>query len=308
MKKVLFILGVIVIIGAAVFFSKQNSDTRIQKLEIAATTFPVYDIARNIAGEQAVVHLIVPPGTSPHAFDVSPQTIKKISGSDILFGLGLGVDDWIASVQHALPGVPFVTLERNITLKESAAEGHEQESEDEHEEHEEHGPTDPHYWLDPDNAKIMAATITEELSKIDPDHAAEYQVRKDAFVRRIEEKDKEWQARLTSFTKRDILTFHDAFYYFADHFNLRVVATYEPFAGKEPSPQYLAELHTIVKKYDIRTLFIEPQLSRSGLDAFAADVGAAIGVLDEMGGQEGKESYIALIDANVREVENALRK
>lgn len=311
MKKIVPIFGGLVAIAIVlvIIFVPKVAPPDNKKMEIAATTFPIYDIARTVAGPDALVHLIVPPGTSPHAFDVSAETIKNIGGSDVMLVSGHGVDDWIASLRHALPDVPVIVMDRNISLRSIVAQ-------DEHEEggHEEegvehgHGSIDPHYWLDPNNAKIMASTIADELKKIDPEHAGRYTERKDAFVQELEKQDAVWQARLQSFTKRDVLTFHDAFYYFADHFNLNVVATYEPFAGKEPSPQYLAELHHIVKEYDIRTLFIEPQLSRSGLDAFASDVGATIGVLDEMGGADGKESYIRLVDANVSEVEKALHQ
>lgn len=311
MKRFIFILLIGGIIGSGVVLMSMLSPNTVpvehKKIEVAATTFPIYDIARTVAGNDAVVHLIVPPGTSPHAFDVSAQTVKNISGSDILFMSGHGVDDWIASLQHALPDVPVVVTDRNISLRTAVSHDEHEEEAHEGEDEREHGPTDPHYWLDPDNAKIMAATIAEELIKIDPAHSEAYTNRKDVFIQELEKQDVVWQAQLASFQQRDILTFHDAFYYFAEHFDLHVVATYEPFVGKEPSPQYLAELHEIVKEHSIRTLFIEPQLSRSGLDAFAADVGATIGVLDEMGGADGKDSYMRLIDANVREVEKALR-
>ncbi len=310
MKKTLVLfLGVsIVLFGFFSFFPIEKKNTDNKKIRIAATTFPIYDIARIVAGDAGEVQLIVPPGTSPHSYDVSPETIRQMTGSDILFVSGHGIDDWIASVHYALPDVPAVVLDKNISLRASTEEEeHDAVSHDEevHEDH--HGPVDPHYWLNPDNAKIMAETIAVELGSIDPIHAGAFLDRKDAFVQELTLRDEQWQARLAPFTKRDILTFHDAFYYFADHFTLSVVATFEPFAGKEPSPQYLANLHEVVKEHDITVLFIEPQLARSGLEAFAADVGASIGVLDEMGGALGKESYIDLIDANVRAVEEALQ-
>lgn len=314
-KNGFIILGICfaIIAGATVFLSSKPAEQNNQVV-LAATVFPIYDIARNIAGGNADVKLIVPPGTSPHSFDISAQTVKNLQDADIVFHIGYGVDDWIASFQQAMPNIPVVGMDKGIILREAVRGEHEDEGErgdeENHEEEEEddhgHGAVDPHYWLDPDNAKIMARTIADELIRLDPSHAEAYTERKDQFIATLEAQDILWKHQLSGFTKRDILTFHDAFYYFAEHFDLNVVATYEPFVGKEPTPQYLAELHKEVKEHDIRVLFIEPQLSRSGLDAFAADVGAAVGVLDEMGGKDGKESYIDLIAANVREVEQAL--
>lgn len=301
MKKTGYIvLGVLaVIIGvAAVFLSPKDMPIENNRTIVAATIFPIYDIVRSIAGTDAEVKLIVPPGTSPHSFDISAETVKGLQDADVVFNIGHGVDDWMTSFQQAIPNVRVIGMDKGITLREAVR--------NEHEDEEEHGGVDPHYWLDPNNAKIMAVTITDELIRLDPSHQEAYTERKDQFITKLEAQDILWKNQLAEFTKRDILTFHDAFYYFANHFNLHVVATYEPFVGKEPSPQYLANLHGVVKEHNLRVLFIEPQLSRAGLDAFAADVGAAIGVLDEMGGKDGKESYIDLISANVREVEQAL--
>ena len=105
--------------------------------------------------------------------------------------------------------------------------------------------------------------------------------------------------------KQPIITFHDAFGYFSDHFGITVVATVEPFAGKEPTPQYLVELGNIIKELNVRYLFTEPQLSSRNIQAFASDNNLVVGVLDPIGGLQTRETYIELISFNVNALKDA---
>jgi len=109
------------------------------------------------------------------------------------------------------------------------------------------------------------------------------------------------------FKTKNIVVFHDAWGYFADHFGLTVVGTFEPFPGQEPTPQYLKELQVAVKDYNIKALFAEPQLSQDSIKTLAKDLGVDIKVLDPTGGVEGRMSYIEMMDFNVNNVYELLK-
>ena len=116
-----------------------------------------------------------------------------------------------------------------------------------------------------------------------------------------------WKEKLSDISSKNIVTFHDAFGYFADHFGLQIVATFEPFPGKEPTPSYLQALQEEITERQITTLFIEPQLSAAALQQFADDNNLTIGTLDPLGGTDERLSYIDMMHYNVKSIAEALQ-
>lgn len=312
MKHISIIVGIVVIgmmLGAGCTLSRQSAQVSDAPL-VAVTIFPLYDIARTIAGDEVDVQMIVPPGGSPHTFEPTPSTIRELQRASLFFHIGYGIDDWIARITESVPSARIVTVDRNIALRAHEDEHDDDDhDEDEHNDDEDehgHGSIDPHYWLSPTNAVHIAYTIADELSLIVPLHAELFVARADAFADVMREKDNEWQSRILTLPERDIMTFHDAFMYFADHFDLHVVATFEPFPGREPSPRYLQHLQTTIEEHGIRTVFMEPNFPRQSIESFARDNRLTLGVLDTMEGASGDLGYIDLMEANVSAVIEAL--
>lgn len=338
MKKQLLLaiiamVGGLSLIGAGCMGIGRNVDhsSSAETLKVAATIFPLYDIVRSVGGVDVEAVLITPPGASPHYFDASPALLKRLQGSDMIFQIGAELDDWVIDIAENVPGAEVVDMSHDVALRKSSNphvhEDEEHEDEHEHEEnvdhddemheHEDehgheaegeeahdhvHGEFDPHYWLDPMIASDMAMHIAGQLAQHDPDHAAEYTARANAFVAELAKKDTEWKSALSGVSRKELVTFHDAFSYFAEHFGLEVVATFEPFAGQEPTAQYLAELQEEVRSHEIKTLFLEPQLPAKTIEQFAKDNGLGIGTLDPVGGVDGRMSYIDLIDYNIHTI------
>jgi len=309
----LLIIFLVWLVSANTFSNRQQDQDSTETVKVAATIFPVYDIVRNVAGDMADVELILAQGASPHTFDPSPSTLTKLQGSRLIFAIGQGVDSWTLNIADNVPGSRIVELDQNIKLRASSDTHEEDKNEDgEHQDeehayeeagdHDAHGDFDPHYWLNPKNAIIIANSIVSELSNIDADNAAIYKANANAFIAKLNESDISWQQKFKDIPTRDIVTFHDSFFYFAAHFGLNVVATFEPFPGKEPAPSYLKELQEELAEYKIHTLFTEPQLSSGSLEQFAKDNNISIGVLDPLGGIDNRKSYIDLIDYNVQTV------
>jgi len=328
MKK-LIILGTVVLLALIVFVVIRNDTSTVeqenQKNVVATTIFPLYDITQQVAGDKFEVVLMLPPGASPHTFDPQPSLLKDLQGSQAFFAIGHGLDDWTTVVAESI-NAPIVTVDDDINLRESEEshkehvdeEGpeHEHELKDEHADvhkedtdaHEghDHGPVDPHYWLSLNNAKQITMNIANELSELDPENANTYITRAEAYVEKIVALEIETKDTTESILNKNIISLHDAWYYFAEDFELNLVGTFEPSAGKEPTPQYILSLQEEIADHDVLVLFIEPQLSQSSIKSFADDNNLGIAIIDPLGGVDGRNTYLELMRYNIYQVADAL--
>lgn len=269
---------------------------------IAATIFPLCDIARNISGDKLEVIEILPPGASPHTYDLTPQQARRLQGVALVFSIGHGLDDWTSAVVEILPDARRVTVDKGIELKASDDEA----DEGEHENHHEDDGVNPHYWLSVENAKAIARAIAEEVIALDAENEEYYTDNLTDYLAQLDDLKKEIESRLSGLRNRKMITFHDSWLYYADEFGLRVVASFEPFPGKQPTPRYLATLQKKAQEHNIRCLFSEPQLSTESVKQFVADMGLKLYVLDPLGGVGERQSYIDLMRYNTNVIAEAL--
>ena len=181
---------------------------------------------------------------------------------------------------------------------EGAKEGHDN---DEHAH--EHGPTDPHYWLSMDNGAQIARNITDDLTQRFPEHTDTFEANLDTYLQELAAADQEiTETMQQGVENRNLITLHDAWYYFANDYNLNIVGTFEPSAGREPTPQYLIRLTDALKEAGVTTIYSEPQIPTGSLDSFVQDNDLTIAELDPLGGVEGRESYIEMMKYNARTI------
>jgi ABC-type Zn uptake system ZnuABC Zn-binding protein ZnuA len=262
-------------------------------VKVAATIFPLYDIARSVAGSIAEVILVLPPGASPHTFEPTPASVRALSGAEVLFVIGHGLDDWAARLARGA-GVPHVvSVDAGIALRRTHAEARAR--------------VDPHYWLSAQHAKAMARTVAAELARRAPGRRAEIETSLATYLARLDATDAEVRGLLADLPTRKIATFHDAFGYFAAAYGLEVAAVFEPYAGLEPSPQFVVEFQRKVRASGVRVVFTEPQLSVEALRPIARDLGVTLAILDPLGGLPGRQGYVDLLRFNARAVVDATR-
>lgn len=274
-----------------------------EHIKVAATIFPLYDITRNVVGERGEVLVLLPAGASPHTYDVTPQQARQLQGVRVVFKVGHELDDWTDALIDIWPGVEAVVVDKGITPRLSGdSEEHEESAEHAHE----HEGMNPHYWLSVRNGEMIARNIAEEMIRIDPAHAGTYSANLERYLAELSDARREIDAHLSGLPDKRIVTFHDAWGYFADEFGLEVVATFEPFPGKQPTPRYLAELQRRVDELGVKVLFSEPQLSTETIAPFAKDLGLKLSILDPIGGIEGRDTYIELLRYNARAIAEAL--
>ncbi|MFA7314386.1 MAG: metal ABC transporter substrate-binding protein [Candidatus Magasanikbacteria bacterium] len=303
---ILFLSLTFFLSGCSVIQTNESAQNKVdsQKLKIVASIFPLYDLVKEIGGDKVDVNVILPPGASPHTFEVSTSQIKSLQGTKIFFVNGQSLDNWVKDITDSVPGAETYDLSQNVTLQRL------DESDPNHIPDPDQVDTtsyDPHYWLNLDNAILIAQAVSNKLSEFNPQNKGYYNINTQDFIEKLQTKDVEWKNKLSSLTNKNIVVFHDAWGYFADHFDLKIVGTFEPFPGQEPTAQYLKELQKTVKDDNIKTLFVEPQLSQDSIKTLASDLGVQIKTLDPLGGVDGRMSYIEMMDFNVNNIYELLK-
>jgi zinc transport system substrate-binding protein len=144
-----------------------------------------------------------------------------------------------------------------------------------------HGGKDPHIWLSPNNAIIMATNMKEALIKIDPANKEYYQQNTNELITELDDLKKEIDAQLNSLPYRTFLIFHPAWGYFAADFNLIQVAV--EYCGKEPTPKQMAKLIKAAKDVNAKVIYASPQFSQSSADAIASEIKGRVVLIDPLG-------------------------
>lgn len=245
-----------------------NSETSTETIQVVSSLFPQYDFTRTIAGEYATVTLILPPGIESHSYEPTPKDIIKITESDLFIYTNALMEPWA----HALiensdsKHTKVIDLSAGITL---LANSHSEE--DAHEENEvahEEGEYDPHYWLDPQNAMIMVATIRDALIAELPEKADVFTANAEALLASLEALDLEIEAAIEKSDSKTILSGgHFAFGYFANRYGLENMSPYVGFSpDAEPTPQRIAALIDTINETGAKAIFyeelIDPKVAR----------------------------------------------
>jgi zinc transport system substrate-binding protein len=298
MNKILLALIVVfVVLGIGLFVVNNNRYGQNDK-KVAATIFPLYDIVKNIAGDEIDVVLVLPAGASPHTFDLTPRKAKTLSGSQAVFKIGYGLDDWISQLVTSGEIGKAVVVDKYVNLHEFSGEEHEHDHAD---------GVDPHYWLSVPNALLIAQQIQEELSKIYPEKSLVFTNNYNDYKEQLELLDSEIKQEFNSLSSRNIATFHNAWNYFSDEYGLNVVATFEEFPGEEPTAEYLKSFQNQISSKRIKAVFAEPQFSARPLEPIADDLGFEISILDPLGGVEERKSFLSLMRYNKKSVVDSLK-
>jgi zinc transport system substrate-binding protein len=301
------------------------------KPKVAVSIFPLHDITKRIAGDRLDVVLVLPPGKSEHGYDPTPKEIARLEGTKLGIAVGLDMDGWVESIMKSAGGSPRMVHVGEkvptipIDVEPIGEEHHEEEGEHHDEEHGEHhdeehgehheeehghagkGAPDPHFWLDPQRMSAAVDVITAELATLDPAGKADFEKNAAAVKESLAKVDGAIAARARTWTKKTIVTFHGSMSYYAARYGLRIAAVIEPLAGKEPTPQYVAEVLAAIQRGQAAALFSEPQLDKRPAEVIATEGKIPLGELDPVGGGPGRESYEALLTWNTDQLEKLLK-
>ncbi len=283
---------------------KQNTMNTIQ---IVSTITPFASIANYIGGENVEVNNIIQPGYSPHSFELKPSDIKKLQNSDIILSTGLQLDNFL---------IKNITEKNIITLKDNIAllkwHDHHNHSEDEHHEDEHHEDEhhedeeiffDPHFWLSLENGKVIATSISTELSRIDPKNKQYYENNLKEFITQADEIKNNYSMAEST---QDFIIFHEAFNYLFKEFNIldENALVLEETAGREPSVWEMKIIIDEIIQRNVKTIFKEPQFESKLIETLTSDYQLNLYILDPLWNSIEKIWYFDNIESNLNNLKH----
>lgn len=237
-------------------------------LKVIVTFQPLYDVVSRVAGDAAQVERAAPIGASPHTFDPTVRDIRRIKEADLAVMAGLGADAWMKKYVRASGSKASVLSlgdQMNFAkIKVGNA-------------------TDPHWWLDVSLMASAARLIGETLAQKDPVHAALYRGNAEKEAIALMKLHTDLKSTLSPIKGGKIVTFHNAFGYFARAYGLEVAATIAPMHDVEPSVQSIANAVRIIRSAGVKAVFAEPQLPLAAAKTVATEAGVALHTLDPEG-------------------------
>ncbi len=290
--------------GSAASPSPSESTGAAADYRVIATTSVFADLAQLALGDNVTIETIIPAGVDVHTFEPSPVDAQKLAGADLIVMNGLGLDEWALSLLEAAGKGEEDVLELAEGIDESNAwvylegEEHDAAAPDEHG----HGGTDPHIWLDPKGAAIYVDRIAARVAAELPERAAEIESARDAGLAEIAALDEELRVGFAAVeaSARRIVTFHDAFGYFARAYAIEIVGVAIEAPGQEPSAKEIAALIDAIKAAGVTSVFSEAQFPSKVLDQVAAETGAIVleNLYSDALGDAPANSYLGAMRAN----------
>ncbi|ADU62032.1 MAG: zinc ABC transporter substrate-binding protein [Pseudodesulfovibrio sp.] len=279
---------------------------------VFVSILPQKYFVEKIAGDLAEVSVLVMPGASPHTYEPTPRQMTALAGAKAYFSIGVNFEEvWLPRINSANPTMRIVATDRGIEKIPMAAHAHHAEDggHDEdggHEDHahdtagaaqkdhehdqaaahhdhdHDHGTLDPHVWLSPDGARVLARNTCAGLIKMDPANEAVYRANADALLLEIDRVDAEIRTRLDTLpeNRRSFMVFHPSWGYFAHQYGLTQIPIESQ--GKEPSPKGLSQIIKQGRDLGIRVIFVQPQFSEKSAAVIAAEIGAKTAELDPL--------------------------
>jgi len=256
--------------------------------KVVASIAPLAGIAAAVMQGAGEPDLLITNNASPHTYQLKPSDAQKLAQAQIVLWVGEGLESFLATRLAALApkATQFEVLEiEGLHKLETRTRHHEEHEEDEHaaadeEAHHDHGRYDPHVWLNPKNAIVIAQALAAALATLDPDNAALYKQNAEAFARDTTKLDDELRQMLHPLASRGYVVFHDAYQYFGQHYGLKESGVIALNPEVPVAPRHLAALQKDMREQNIACVFAEPQFSSGLVSTLVAGTGAKAGVLN----------------------------
>ena len=269
---------------------------------IVTSFYPMYVFTQNVVRDVPGVRVVNMASESAgclHDYQLQTRDMVTLEGADALVINGGGMEQFMDKVIAQRPELPVINASDGIEMLCG---------EDDHDGHDhDHGVYNAHVWLDPALAMRQVQNIADGLAAVDSENAEAYQQNAAAYKARIQALDAELSAQLEPFAGSAIVTFHEAFTYFADAYGLVVAGVIANDAGEEPSTRQIAATCDLVKQYQVKALFVEPQYPTKSAETIARETGAQVFTLNPVVSGDGSpESYENAMRENARVLTEAL--
>ncbi|MCX6968154.1 MAG: metal ABC transporter substrate-binding protein [Verrucomicrobia bacterium] len=265
-----------------------------EPLRVVASFYPMYVMALNVVGDTPGVQVECMTESVTgclHDYQLTPSNLKTLASADVFIANGAGMETFIEKAVKQAPHLKVIEASKGIKLVGG----------------------NPHIWVSIRGAMQETQNIAQGLAAIDPAHASSYEANAARYLARLEVLRREMHAALDALKQREIITFHEAFPYFADEFHLKIVGVVEREPGSEPSAGELAHTIQLVRKNKVKALFAEPQYPSKSAEIIRRETGVPVSILDPAvtGPKEpakARDSYIKAMEANREAILKALRE
>lgn len=263
--------------GPSVEEQEEQAASAEGKVQVAVSVPPQAYFVDRIGGERVDVQVMIPPGTSPHAFEPTPQQMVAFSRARLY--VRVGHPDFPFEKKHLdgllrrHPEIEAIDMAEGVRLLRAAEpEGHGGDHG--------HGDTDPHVWLCPEAVALSAPRVAMALARLDPAHAELYEANLAAFLADLAALDEELRASFAGLEQRRFMVQHPAWGYLAAHYGLEQIAIES--GGKEPGPAALVALIERARQEGVRVVFVQQGIADRTARTLAREVGAEVAVVDPL--------------------------
>ncbi len=277
------------------------------KIRIVTTTSNLADFTRTIAGDAAEVYAVAPPGRDIHFIQPTPRDVLKVKKADVFIHDGLDLEAWRDPLLDAAGNTRFlgnrefsIDGSRGVSLLEipvsiSRVEG------------DIHLFGNPHFWTDPENAKIMAGNIAKGLAHLYPDRADLFRTNEKKLQSDMDAKLADWESRMKPYAGTPVVTFHNSWPYFARRFGLEIAGYIEPKPGIPPTAKHLQELALRMKEKKAKLVIKEAYNESRPAEKVAREAGVPMITLYQFAGQDKTSGYLEVMEKDIRLLEQSLK-
>jgi zinc transport system substrate-binding protein len=288
------------------------------RVQIVATFLPMYWFTKAIAGDVADVELLIPPGSDVHEYQTKPADVRAIANADLIVKNGLDLesflDETIANSGNAKlkqieasRGIEAIDrLSPVVEPLEEHGEDHAHEEDKNGHDHS-HEAGNPHVWMDPVLAQQQTIAIRDGLIEIDPKNRSTYEANAAAYIEQLKQLDREFQEELKPYSNCSFITFHDAYPYLAQRYNLQQIAVVE-IPETSLSPGDIQTTIEAVEQYQAKALFGEPGVDNKLLESLSQDLNLKLYSIDPLvSGDLDPQHYFKAMQSNLETLKTACK-
>jgi len=266
-----------------------------KQITVLSSFYPMHIIAKNLTQgiSSITAKNLTPPQTGClHDYQLKPEDLVAMQNTDYFIVNGAGMESFIQKVIDQYPNMKVITASENLPLLKNESDGEE----------------NPHLFVSISAYIEQVKNVTNQLVKLDTLHSKQIQQNSDIYLTKLSDLKTRMHAVLDSIPNKNIVTFHEAFPYFAKEFNMNIAAIIEREPGSEPSAGELTETIKIINKSKVKALFSEPQYSPNAAETIAKETSLKVYTLDpSVNGEDNLDAYIKIMEKNLETLKEALK-
>ena len=290
-KMVAVLLAAVILFGAAGCARRTEQNVRFR---VVTSFYPLYIMALNITSGIDGVQVDNMAGQQTgclHDYQLQSKDMKNIEQANIFVINGAGMENFMQKVTAQLPSMKVLDTSAGVTLLRDDA-----------------GEPNPHIWVSISNYILQVENMVKGFVAADPQNAAVYWKNAQAYTAKLSVLRDKMHQELSNISYKDIITFHEAFPYFAEEFNLNIVRVVNREPDSQPSARELAQTIKMIRSTGVKAVFAEPQYPQSAANIVAKESGAAVFMLDpSVTGEIDKNAYLDAMEKNLVVLKKALK-